>query len=309
MSDHNPARRPKRPPGSHGLYRSANDFDRSGSTSGSNRSQDNRSQGERGAKSSHRQPGGRASPSDRGSPREPQPGTQEFFDANLAELAEPWDEDRTGYKPVLVLQGETYKPVPLLEAPPYPTDPEETPEAFLLRSPTGEFAYMNRLWKRGNPIPLLQNRREGLVYWDRDVVIPVLLDGRTLNVWMSLTPMEVFTLREGISAAKGTVVIGGLGMGYLLRKVCEKTTVERVVVVEQSQELLNWFGNEMCARYPKVSEVICGDAYDFLGKFGADTRYLFDIWPAYGDAAADDRFQAAKKVHPRLWGWGDYRLA
>ena len=226
----------------------------------------------------------------------------------LAQVAEPWDEDRTRFKPELVLKGQTYHTTPLFDIAPYPADPQDTPAELLLKSPSGEFAYMNRLWKRGEGIPLLQNRRTGVVCWDQDVVIPVLLDGRTLAVWMSITPMEVFTLREGISVAKGTVVIGGLGMGYLLRKVCAKTTVERVIVVEQSRELLEWFGNRLCADQPKVTDVICGDAYDQLGKFGDHARYLFDIWPTYGDAAEDARFQGAKQEHKGVWGWGDYHI-
>ncbi len=226
----------------------------------------------------------------------------------LSQVAEPWDEDRTRFKPELVLQGQTYHAVPLFDVAPYAADPADTPGHLLLKSPGGEFAYMNRLWKRGQGIPLLQNRRTGVVCWDQDVVIPVLLDGRTLAVWMSLTPMEVFTLREGISMAKGTVIIGGLGMGYLLRKVCAKTTVERVIVVEQSRELLDWFGDRLCAAQPKVTDVICGDAYEQLGQFGDQVRYLFDIWPTYGDAAEDARFQAAKSQHRGVWGWGDYHI-
>lgn len=233
---------------------------------------------------------------------------EEVFLEKAAQIAEPWNEDSTKFKPVLVLQGESYHPTPLFDIAPYPADPDATPEEHLVRSPRGEFAYMNRIWRRGQAIPLIQNRREGMVYWDQDVVIPVLLNGRDLSVWMSLTPMETFTLREGISLAKGTVVIGGLGMGYLLRKVCEKPNVQRVIVVEQSRELLEWFGNRICAEQPKVTDVICGDAYQQLGKFDVETRYLFDIWPMYEDAIADPTFRAAKQKHRHLWGWGDYRL-
>ncbi|MDB5390986.1 MAG: hypothetical protein JWM11_6632 [Planctomycetaceae bacterium] len=252
-------------------------------------------------------------PSSSGRPRAPKPSRakspEEIFLEKAAQIAEPWDENFTKFKHPLVLQGATYQPQMLFDVTPYPADPDSTPEANLVRSPNNEFAYMNRVWKRGQAIPLLQNRREGLVYWDQDVVIPVLLDGRTLAVWMSLTPMEVLTLREGISLAKGTVVIGGLGMGYLLRKVCEKPNVHRVIVVEQSRELLNWFGDRICAEQPKVTDVICGNAYEQLGKFDSETRYLFDIWPMYEDAAADPEFQAAKRKHPHVWGWGDYHLA
>jgi spermidine synthase len=56
---------------------------------------------------------------------------------------------------------------------------------------------------------------------------------------MSMTPAEMLTQRSGVQAAEGTVVLGGLGLGWLLRKVCEKQSVERVIVVEQSQELLD----------------------------------------------------------------------
>ena len=54
------------------------------------------------------------------------------------------------------------------------------------------------------------------------------------NVWMSLTPNEMISQRDGIEAAKGTVVIGGLGLGWFLRKVCEKESVDRVIVVDSS---------------------------------------------------------------------------
>jgi len=242
-------------------------------------------------------------------PKRPAKKTQEeLFLERAAKIAETWDEDATKFKPMLVLQGASYRPQTIFDVAPYPADPDRTPENHLIRSPHGEFAYMNRLWRRGQAIPLLQNRREGMVYWDQDVVIPVLLDGRDLSVWMSLTPMEVLTLREGISLAKGTVVIGGLGMGYLLRKVCEKANVQRVIVVEKSRELLDWFGDRLCASQPKVTDVICGDAYEQLGQFDPETRYLFDIWPIYGDAADDAKFRAAKVKHRHLWGWGDYRI-
>lgn len=122
---------------------------------------------------------------------------------------------------------------------------------------------------------------------------------------MSMTPMEMLTQRSGVQAAQGTVVIGGLGLGWLLRKVCEKPSVEHVVVVEKSQELLDWYGTGLCRRYAKVSDVICDDVYNQIGKHGHDVKYLLDIWSLYGDARRDRRFRALKrKFKKRLWGWG-----
>ena len=68
-----------------------------------------------------------------------------------------------------------------------------------------------------------------------------------------MTPAEMLTQRSGVQAAEGTVVLGGLGLGWLLRKVCEKPSVERVIVVEKSQELLDWYGTDCAsdtARFP-----------------------------------------------------------
>ena len=161
--------------------------------------------------------------------------------------------------------------------------------------------------------------------WNGDVAIPNLIDlnrrcrtGERFEasmpvtdrvqagaVWMSLTPMEMMTQRSAVQLASHTVVIGGLGLGWLLRKVCAKPEVERVIVVEKSQELLDWFGYRLCGAYPKVAEVICDDIYRQIGKHGLMAKYLLDIWHLYSGAANDDRlFQFRRTLKRRLWAWG-----
>lgn len=124
------------------------------------------------------------------------------------------------------------------------------------------------------------------------------------SIWMSLTPFEMLTQRSGVQAAKGTVVVGGLGLRWFLRKVCERPSVELVIVVERSQELLDWYGTAMCQKHSKVTDVICDDAYNQIGKHG-EARYLLDIWPTFGDARNDQRFiQAKRALKKNNWGWG-----
>lgn len=231
-----------------------------------------------------------------------------LFNDIADEVAVPWNEDKTRFQEVLILQGETYQPSLLFDVPPINAAPNRTPDNHIVYSPNRRFGYMNRLLRRGRGLPVYQNHREGIVLWSTDVVIPVLFDGLTRDVWMSLTPMEILSEREGLSLAKGTVLIGGLGLGHFLQKVCAKQTVERVILVEQSQELLDWYGTRLCREQPKVTDVICGDVYEVLPKFGPETRCLLDIWPQYGDAAADARFQAEKQRFKHLWGWGDYLI-
>ena len=117
--------------------------------------------------------------------------------------------------------------------------------------------------------------------------------------------MEMMSQRSAVKMASHTVVIGGLGLGWLLRKVCEKPEVDRVIVVEKSQELLDWCGYQMCGRFEKVEQVICDDIYRQLGKHGLDARYLLDIWHLFAGAANDYRLSPwRRKLKRRVWAWG-----
>jgi hypothetical protein len=81
--------------------------------------------------------------------------------------------------------------------------------------------------------------------------------------------------------------------------------VERVVVVDRSQELLDWYGSRMCGRFDKVREVICDDIYNQLDRHGLAARYLLDIWHLYSGAADDDRLALfRRRLRRRLWAWG-----
>jgi hypothetical protein len=250
---------------------------------------------------------------------------QGFFKAVLEifkppEKWEHWDEDNTPHRPILFLHGETYKVDRLFDLP--PVDRLSMTKDYIV-SPQGTFSYLNHTLAAREPLSLFGP--PGIVLWDAPVVIPTLVDmqvdGRTDNrfpvdtpeleraswsqVWMSGTPAEMISQRSGILRARGKVVIGGLGLGWFLRKVCEKESVTEVIVVERSQELLDWFGYDLCRRYPKVTDVICDDAFAQIGKHG-DAVYLLDIWPGYDDARKDRRLkQADRKVGRRkVWAWG-----
>ena len=188
-------------------------------------------------------------------------------------------------------------------------------------SPERTCAYQNRVLHYGTPLEL---HGHGYVMFSDDVVIPMLIDmnrdhnGDSFpekteerervyfgNVWMSLTPNEMWSQRDGIEIARDTVVIGGLGLGWFLRQVCEKESVEKVIVVDASNDLLDWYGYDLCAQLPKVTDVICDDIYRQVGRHGDDAIYLLDIWPTQDAVNDDEDFIAAKqRLGNRLWGWG-----
>lgn len=234
---------------------------------------------------------------------------------------EKWDEETTELKQSLFLDASSYQQPALFDLP--SISPDHFSEAFLV-SPSGSFAYQNRILKKGHPLDL-HGIRNGMVVFNGDVVIPSLIDmtvdsrdgeaflqaasqnerAKWGAVWMSLTPAEMLTQRPGVRRAQGTVLIGGLGLGWLLRKVCEKDSVDRVIVVERSQELLNWYGYDLCRRYPEISDVICDDVYNQIGKHGADVMHLLDIWLLFSDSRRDRRLLPfRRRLKKQVWAWG-----
>lgn len=234
---------------------------------------------------------------------------------------EKWDEDRTQWKQNLFLDSDTFKQTPLFDLP--TAQMGHFCENYLV-SPNGSYAYQNRVLPKARPLEI-HGIENGVVVFNGDVTIPTLID-LTVDarnglpflqdtllanrvewgaVWMSLTPSEMLTQRPGILKAYGTVVIGGLGLGWFLKRVCEREFVKRVIVVERSQELLDWYGYDLCKRFPKVSDVICDDVFNQIGKHGERAVYLLDIWLLFIDAVQDERVRAARKeLKHRLWVWG-----
>ena len=233
---------------------------------------------------------------------------------------ESWDEDRTEPAEELLIDAATYNVEPVFDLKRANQEQIAKPDKYLI-SPKGAFAYQNRVLHAGFPLTLYGH---GNVLFSDDVTIPMLIDmyrdrhgdnfgdevpkaNRVYhgNVWMSLTPNEMISLRDGVEAAKGTVVIGGLGLGWFLGKVCEKESVDRVIVVESSQELLDWYGYDICKKHPKVTDVICDDIYNQLDRHGGEAVHLLDIWPTQICSNTDlDFIRAKRRLGERLWGWG-----
>jgi predicted membrane-bound spermidine synthase len=94
------------------------------------------------------------------------------------------------------------------------------------------------------------------------------------TLWMSDTNMEKVTNSEFVRNANGKVLIAGLGIGLIIRNIQDKPEVKEIIVVEQSQDLID----VIQPYFPDV-KMICSDIHDYTPekdeKF--DTVY-FDIW-------------------------------
>jgi len=212
------------------------------------------------------------------------------------------------WQEMMAIRAESYKPPSL-----FPVNPTEhvrvhgeIPEDQRVLSPDGRWMYTEVILPRGEALENTNGRKRGQVIFDGPVIIPRIhhsRDGRWMKEpWMSLTPQEIFTMRSGTRFAKGTVIVGGLGMGYQLQKVCERAKVKEVIVVERDQALIDWVVPQLDLNGKDV-EFICGNAYELIPKMDANSA-LIDIYPCYGG----NTFPPCPKID-KVWVWGSAQLS
>ena len=185
-----------------------------------------------------------------------------------------------------------------------------TQESFLL-SADSTFMCVRRTLPRGCTLSTIQGVVKGSVLFDSDVVFSILLSihlrdrGGHYVIWMSMTPLEVMTLRTGTRMSRGHVVIAGLGLGHQLVEVSKRPSVKRVTLVERSRELVDWMLPAIEKyRVQKPLDVVIGDAYEEVPKLEADVA-LIDIFRKYGNNGPDvGRIRQAATRIKKVWGWG-----
>lgn len=187
-----------------------------------------------------------------------------------------------------------------------PTDavsPGQIPESSRVYSRDKQWFYCERIFPRGYILDTLCGRKRGTVMFDDDVVIPSLHEEArswTNQPWMSLTPMEMFTLRAGTRFAKGHVVVAGLGLGHQLVEVSLRKQVRCITLVERSDSLVNFILPQLkrFLGHP-VDAVIVGDARKVVPESCVADVALVDIFSGYGG----NDFPKCPNVG-KVWCWG-----
>lgn len=118
-------------------------------------------------------------------------------------------------------------------------------------------------------------------YFDRPFIYPALTqNGR---IWMTVTPLEIETMRPHIDLARGKIAVMGLGLGYYAFMASMKSEVSEITIVELSGEVISLFERYLLPQFPHGEKIriIRGDAFDFLqselARGGFD--YVFcDLW-------------------------------
>lgn len=226
----------------------------------------------------------------------------------------PWDP-KMKWTPELNLQAATYKvrelfPDLCTSAPP---NINRLSEGQYLDSPDGRWRYVCREIGRGEKMTTFYANKRGSVIFDGPVRVPALHaydrihdDGRfNTDPYMSLTPMEMFTLRGGTRRAKGDVILAGLGLGHQLIEVSKRKQVKRLRIIEIDQVLVDWLWPHIECRLDMPAEVIVGNAYKIIPELTADV-VLLDTFRGYGSNHYERdelRYKCRGKIG-FIWAWG-----
>ncbi len=124
---------------------------------------------------------------------------------------------------------------------------------------------------------------------------------RNGNVIMSNTPAEIADHRKFIREASGKVLVGGLGLGMVLKYLLDKKSVTKVTVVEKSSDVIKLVASSYTDD-PRV-EIVNADIFEYKPTERYDCAW-FDIW----DDISGDEYPEMKKLHrryARYVGWSD----
>jgi hypothetical protein len=110
-------------------------------------------------------------------------------------------------------------------------------------------------------------------------------------VVMSNTTAEINDMRHVLNRATGHVLINGLGLGLLPNALLKIDEVERITIIEISQDLIDLVGS--CFDDPRL-EIINYDAYEYKPPKGVRYGYVWhDIW----DTLCSDNLKLMEKLH------------
>ena len=146
-------------------------------------------------------------------------------------------------------------------------------------------------------------------YFDHKFSYLALTEGN--NIWMSLNPNEIETMKPYIDKGKGHVLVLGLGMGYVPFMLTAKDEVKSVTIIEKDKEIISLFNSLIYPFFPHKEKIriIEDDALKYLQKAEKEPSfdYIFaDLWHNPEDGLP--LFIGLKKINPNIDCWLEVSL-
>ena len=111
---------------------------------------------------------------------------------------------------------------------------------------------------------------------------------------MTDTPAEIADLRPLLRAAKGDILINGLGLGIAVELCFDKDSVKHIAVVEISEDVIKLVGPYLEDVYGDQLEIIHADAFEYKPPKGVRYDAVWhDIW----NTICADNLPGMHKLH------------
>ena len=106
------------------------------------------------------------------------------------------------------------------------------------------------------------------------------------NLWMSITPNEINTMRKPIDKAFGNVLTFGLGLGYFSYMVSNKENVKSVTIVETDNKVIDLFKKMIFPffKFKYKINIINIDGYEYIKNI-KDKEYDYIFVDIYHDVS------------------------
>ena len=143
-------------------------------------------------------------------------------------------------------------------------------EAF----PYDEIKVDDTLYNEVTPMGLFKNK------------FPFLTLIKDEEIWMSLIPHEIESMKKAIKDAYGNVLVFGLGLGYYPFMVSLKEEVNKITIVEYDQEIIDIFNKFIFPLFKEKEKITIekGDALTFLNNKENKFDFVFtDIYHNVAD--------------------------
>lgn len=132
------------------------------------------------------------------------------------------------------------------------------------------------------------------------------------EIWMSLNPNEINTMKPFIEEANGNVLILGLGLGYVAFMMSQKCNVKTVTIVEKDPEIISIFKKHILNLFPNKSKikVVQDDAFRYLENNSNFDYFFADLWhnPEDGIPMYIRLESIAKNINKKINYWLDESL-
>lgn len=123
------------------------------------------------------------------------------------------------------------------------------------------------------------------------------------NVWMSLNPNEIETMKPFINKAKGEVLVLGLGMGYVPFMMANKPEVRHITIIEKDKNIINLFNQVLFPSFTNKNKItiVQDDAIHYLNSKKKYDYIFADLWHAPEDGL--DLFIKLKRINKGIDCW------